>query len=115
MLDSVLQSTTTLVSPAFDSAFNQLLTDAIQVALLGLVAIMVYVAKLGISHLKFSLQQKIALKLVRYANQKFLVNEQRLSYVKSKLKKLFPRIDEEELDHAVEAAVVELKSSLTLE
>lgn len=110
MLDQILTSTSTVISPAFTQALNQLLSDAVQLALLGISAVFAYAVKLGISHLRYSWEQKIALTLVKYASQKFVTNEEKLTYVKSKLKEAIPRLNPEQLDHAVESAVVDFKN-----
>lgn len=108
----ILQSTATIVSPAFNQSFNTALSDLIQLAVLGLIGVSSVALKAWIGQMKYDWQKSIALKLVAYAEQKLLTNDDKLTYVKSKLKEALPRLSDQDIDHLVESSVLQLKATL---
>lgn len=112
MFDTIA-STGTLVNPAINSAFNQLLSDVLQLALLGLTTL----AAIGIKKWKDSLnsgwKKALAERGVKYAEQRFLDNTAKRAEVAKLLSSKFPRISAEEIDHLLEEAVWNMKSELT--
>jgi len=103
-------SSATLVSPAVNSAFNQILSDSLQLAGLLLASGLGWLVKLGINNLNSNWKKAIAFRLVSYAQQKILGDDTKLAWVSKEMAGHFPRLKE----HHIEEAVVELKAKLQL-
>lgn len=111
MLD-VITSTATIVNPEITGAVNSLLQTGIQAALLALVGAVTWGVKLGINTMKSGWKRTVAERLVKFAAQRFTPNEEKRAYVAAKLHERFPRITQEEIEHLLEEAVVNLKNGL---
>lgn len=108
----ILASTATVLSPEVTSAVHDALSSLLQLVLLLVSTGVAYLVRLLIGQLKSGWKQKLAVRMVRYAEQRCVGNTAKLAYAKSKLKQFFPRLSEEEIDHHIEEAVVLLKSEL---
>lgn len=111
MLD-VITSTATIINPEVTGAVNQFLVTGIQAALLALVGGLTWGVKLGLNSMKSGWKRTVAQRLVKFAAQRIVPNEDKRAYVATKLHKQFPRISEEEIEHLLEEAVVNFKNGL---
>ena len=109
---NVLTSTSTIVTPALSQSLNSLFLNALQAALLGLSALIAYALKLWIGSLKYNWEKSLASRFVKVAEQQLTDNPEKLTFVKTQLKKFFPSLTEEELESLVEEAVSDLKTGL---
>ena len=108
---NILTSTVTIVSPALSSALDTTLKDLLNLIAIGVMTLTGMGIRLWISNMKSGLTKMVALKLVSYAEQKFIDNAEKQKYVADELSKRFPRIASAEIQHILEAAVVELKNA----
>lgn len=104
----ILQSTQVIISPEVNQAIHDVLYNGLQLLVLLITTAIGYAVKLAISQLKYKWQQDMALKLVRFAEQKYVDNTEKLNYVKSQIKTTFPRLTDEDVEHLVEASVAQL-------
>jgi hypothetical protein len=102
------------------SAMLQYLWDLIPPlvgALLGALAlVIIWVVRLVLQLLRLRLLRDCARQLVRWAAQKLpedLSGSAKFRSVMDRLKKIFPRVPEDQLEHAIEEAVLELKHGLS--
>lgn len=108
----VIKSSATLLNPQFNSAFNQLLSDLLQVVLLGVSGFAAMAFKEWRANQKSAWKKAIADRLVKYAEQKLGDNAEKNQWVSDQLSSHFPRMSKEEVQHRVEEAVVDLKSQI---
>jgi len=108
----VLTSTAGVMTPEVNGALNNLLLTGIHAGMLALVAGLTWGVKLGINSMKSGWKRTIAERLVKFAYQRIAPNEEKRKYVAVKLHEKFPRISEEEIEHLLEEAVVNLKTNL---
>lgn len=109
---SVISSSATIVSPAVNTAFNQVLNDLLQLACLLVVSGIGWLVKLGINNLNSSWKKAIAMRFVSYAEQKISGDNEKLAWVSKEMTDHFPRLKQDEIQHHIEEAVVELKAKL---
>ena len=64
------------------------------------------------NHLNSAWKQAIAKRLVAYASQKIDANGDKVDFVAQQMHEKFPRMSEEEIQHLLEEAVVNLKAQL---
>jgi hypothetical protein len=108
----VITSTATIINPQITGAVNDMLTVGLKAALIGVTALLSWGIKVGVSSIKSSWKRAIAQRLVAYASKKLTDNESKRQYVAHQLHVQFPRISEEEANHLLEEAVVNLQTSL---
>lgn len=107
----ILTSTATVVNPQLTATIHNTLVDLLQLTLLGLSAAASYGVKIWINSMNSSWKKAIALRLVKFAEQRLLGNKEKLDYVAKKLHEHFPRLGEEEISQLIEEAVADLPSS----
>ncbi len=99
-----------LLNPLFD------LVPHLVAALLGvLVLVLIWLVRAGLRLLHFRLLRDCARQLVHWAAQKLpedLSGSAKFRRVMARLKKAFPRVPQEQLETAIEEAVLELKAGL---
>ena len=110
----ILTSTATIVDPQITKTFHDLLLTILQAAALGLSLAVSYGVKLWINSMNSGWKKAIAERLVKFAEQKFLTNEDKLNYVSEKMSEHFPRLKEEEIHHLLEEAVSNLQPSTNI-
>lgn len=108
----VAQSTSTVVDTQVATAVSQLMSLGLQAVLLALTTAITWGVKLGLNSMKSAWKRTIAARLVRFAQQRITPNEEKRKYVAVKLHERFPKISEEEIEHLLEEAVVNLKRGL---
>lgn len=108
----VLQSTNSFVSPEILDSVSRVVTELIQLAILTITAAIGYAVKLWINSLNSKWKQALATRLVSYAQQKIDLNDDKLNYVSTELRKFFPKMSEQEMNHFIEEAVLHLKVQL---
>lgn len=111
MID-LFTSTATIVNPQINAGINNLLTSAIQLVLLVFASGATWAIKLLINNLHSGFKEALARRLVAYAEQKLPTNEEKMKYVAEQIHSRFPRIEETEIQHLIEEAVVNLKTQL---
>jgi hypothetical protein len=108
----VIKSSATLVNPQFNTAFNQLLTDALQLILIGLASLVSFAVREWMKSQNSGWKKMIAERLVKYAEQKITDNTDKQKWVADKMSEHFPRMKSEEIQHHIEEAVVNLKAQI---
>lgn len=113
MLD-VVTSTATIVSPQVNQAVNGLFGAAFETLGLLLVSGLVYGVKLGLSQIKNGLIRGVARRAVAFAGQRLsnLSDDEKRKAVADKIHEKFPRLSEDDVQHFLEEAYVELKTGL---
>jgi len=108
-----------IVSPDWSALLQHLwdLVPPLVTALLGAVAIVIiWIVRVLLQLLRLRLLRDCARQLVRWAAQKLpedLSGSSKFRRVMARLKKIFPRVPEERLEHAIEEAVLDLKRGLS--
>lgn len=110
----VINSSATIVNPQVTNAINSIFSTAFETTLLLAVAGVTWAIKLGISTIKNSLVRSFAMRAVAFAAQRLttLSDEEKRKAVAAKIHAKFPRLSEEEVDHFLEEAYVNLKAGL---
>lgn len=110
----VIQSTATLVNPQITGAVNSLFGVAFETVTLLLVAGLTWGVKLGLSTIKNGILRAFANRAVAYAAQRLttLSDEDKRQVVAQKIHDKFPRLPEDEVEHYLEEAYVNLKAGL---
>ena len=112
-------SVATVVAPDWGAMLQHVwdLVPPLVTALLGaLVVVIIWVVRLALQLLRLRLLRDVARQVVRWAAQKLpedLSGSSKFRRVMARLKKIFPRVPEEHLEHAIEEAVLELKQRLS--
>lgn len=114
-MNEIITSTATILNPQVSGAVHDLLLTALQAVTLLAVSGLTYGIKLGINSMNSGWKQKVAGRLVAFAAQRIAPNDEKRAYVAAKLHEQFPRIEEEEIDHLLEQAVVNMKAGLGAE
>jgi hypothetical protein len=100
-------------NPQVMAAFQKLLTDGVEIvaALLGLVLMK---AATAVKNSNLNIVQKmVAERLVSYAEQTITTaDSDKAAYVAAQLKAKFPSLNEEEVAHLLEAAVLQVKNTV---
>lgn len=109
---SVFTSTGTVLNPQVTDALQKTLTDLLQLVLLAVSTGVGLLVKNYLNSSTSGLKKVIATRLVKFAEQRLVGNDQKLTYVTQELKKAFPRIDKDEIHHLVEEAVVNMNSQI---
>ncbi len=104
-----LISTAAILSPSFNQALNNTLTDVLELVLIGVATLLGLALKAWISNMKNGIVRAVASTLVAYAEQKIVSNDDRQAYVAGQLSAKFPRLSREEIKHIIEEAVIQLK------
>lgn len=115
MLD-VITSTATIVNPQVTSALHGVFATAFETGLLLLVSGGVWLAKLGINSIKNRLIRAFASRAVAFAAQRLpdLSNDEKRAEVARRIHAKFSRLSQDEIDHYLEEAYVNLKSGLAV-
>lgn len=109
----VIGSSATVLNPQFNSALNGLLSDALQLVLLGVASL----AALALNKWKASLnsgwKQALADRAVKWAEQKFVDNDEKQKNAAAFLsERLKGRVAPAEIEHLLEEAVFNMKVQL---
>jgi hypothetical protein len=109
---SIFTSTATIVNPQLNAAVSSVLSDLLQVVLLGVVSLIGWAVKIWLNSMNSSWKKTVAMRLVSYAEQKIVGNDEKIKYVSQKINEHFPRLGQEEVQHLIEEAVVQLKAQI---
>lgn len=108
---SLLTSTGTVVTPQLTDAIHNTLSDLLQLILLAVSTGAGLLIKNYLNSMGTGLKQTIATRLVKFAEQRLVGNDQKLNYVTQELSKAFPRLNPDEIHHLVEEAVYNLETT----
>ena len=108
----VIATTATVVNPQITGAINNLFTVGFEALLLLLTAGLTYGVKLGLGMIKNNIVRAFATRAVAYAENKIVGDEEKRMAVAAKIHEKFPRLSEEELNHYLEEAVINLQRGL---
>lgn len=111
---NILSGTGVIFTPEITQAVHNVLYDLLQLALLAIAAGVSYAVKLCINHLGDGWKARLASRAVKYAEQKFVTNPERLQEAVSVLKTYLPRLSEDEINHLIEEAVANLQKPNTI-
>jgi hypothetical protein len=109
MLD-VLASSGTVVNSQVTAAIHNTLLDVLGLLLNVLVAGGIWAMKTWLASMKSDWKRALAERLVKYAEQKIGDNEEKRQWVASQISAKFPRISQDEVNHLLEEAVVNLRA-----
>lgn len=110
----IVTTTATIINPQVNSAVNSVFKSLFEALTLATMAGITYGIKLGISTIKNSLIRSFANRAVAFAAQRLssLSDEAKRLSVAEKIHEKFPRLDEEEVDHFLEEAYINLQATL---
>jgi len=113
MLD-VITSSATIVNPQVNSAVNSFFGLAFETTSLLLVAGLTWGVKLGLSTIKNGIIRAFASRAVAFAAQRLssISDDEKRQVVAAKIHAKFPRLGEDEVNHYLEEAYVNLRAGL---
>lgn len=105
----VIRSTETILNPQFNTAFNALLANLLQLALLGVATLAAMVLR-TIHKEKMSWWKRMVVeRIVKYVEQAYTDNDDKRDTAALLISKQFPRLEAPEIIHLLEEAVVNMK------
>jgi hypothetical protein len=104
MLD-IISSTSTIISPQVTQSIHNTLTDLLQLVLLGVTTLAGLAIRTWLASMNSGWKKSVAIRLVKFAEQRLASNKEKLDYVALKLHEHFPRLSEEEIHQLLEEAV----------
>lgn len=108
----LIGSTATIVNSQFTGAFHNTVLSLMQLGLLALVAGANWALKMWLESMHSGWKRAIAERAVKYAEQKFLDNTEKQKQAAALISSHFPRISQDEVQHLLEEAVVNLKAQM---
>lgn len=110
----LIASSGTILTPQLTATVHDAIVSVFSLALTGLVTAAGVGIKLWINSMQSGWKRALAERLVKYAEQKYLNNDEKLQYVSQKMSEHFPRLSQEEIHHLLEAAVHDLPSGTAI-
>lgn len=107
----IIASTKTIINPEITDSINRLFSVGFESLVLAATAGLTYGINLGLRMIKNNLVRAFATRAVAYAEQRMLGNDEKRRVVAAKIHEKFPRLGQEEVDHFLEEAVVNLKTA----
>lgn len=108
---SLFTSSGTVVTPQLTDAIHNTLSDLLQLILLAVSTGAGLLIKRYLNSMGTGLKRTIATRLVKFAEQRLVGNDQKLNYVTQELSKALPRLSTEEIHHLAEEAVYNLQAT----
>lgn len=110
---NIIASTSSIISPQITTAVNNLFSVGFESLLLLLAAGLTYGIKLGLSLIHNSLIRAFAQRAVSYAENRIIGSEEKRKLVAAKIHEKFPRLSEDEINHFLEEAVINLQEGIS--
>lgn len=107
---NIITSTATIVSPQITTALNSFISVGFESLLLLATAGLTYGIKMGLGLIHNSLVRAFAQRAVSYAENRMIGNDEKRKVVAAKIHEKFPRLSEDEINHFLEEAVVNLQA-----
>lgn len=108
----VIASSQQVVNAQVTSSLHEAISSLLDLVVIAVSGGAAWLIKLGISKLRFEWQKGIANRVVSYAEMKLVGSQEKREYAAKRIHEKFPRLSEDEINHLLEEAVLNLQKGL---